>query len=43
MGGDALQYVSIPIIAGAVGNVTNYVGVNMLFYPIDWREERRSW
>ena len=30
------QYFSIPIIAGIVGYVTNYVGVSMLFYPIDW-------
>lgn len=30
------QYISIPIIAGLVGYVTNWLGVYMLFYPIDW-------
>lgn len=30
------QFASIPIAAGAVGYVTNLVGVNMLFYPIDY-------
>ena len=32
-----MEYISIPIIAALVGYVTNYVGVNMLFYPIKWR------
>lgn len=32
-----LQYLSIPIIAALVGYVTNYVGVSMLFYPIEWK------
>jgi len=31
------QFLSIPIAAGAVGYVTNLVGVNMLFYPIEYR------
>jgi len=30
-------YISIPIVAALVGWVTNYVGVKMLFYPIEWR------
>jgi hypothetical protein len=30
------QYLSIPLIAALVGYVTNYVGVSMLFYPIEW-------
>jgi len=30
------QYLSIPIVAACVGYITNYVGVKMLFYPIDW-------
>lgn len=30
------QFASIPIAAGAVGYVTNLVGVNMLFYPIEY-------
>lgn len=30
------QYISIPIMAAVVGYVTNWVGVQMLFYPIDW-------
>ena len=30
------QYVSIPVAAAVVGYVTNYAGVNMLFYPIEW-------
>lgn len=32
-----LQFLSIPVIAAIVGYVTNYVGVNMLFYPIAWK------
>lgn len=30
------QFASIPVMAGIVGYVTNYVGVSMLFYPIEW-------
>jgi uncharacterized membrane protein YheB (UPF0754 family) len=30
-------YISSPIVAALVGWVTNYVGVKMLFYPIEWR------
>lgn len=29
-------YVSIPIVAGLVGYITNYIGIKMLFYPINW-------
>ena len=29
-------YVSIPIVAGLVGYITNYIGIKMLFYPIKW-------
>ena len=29
-------YISIPIVAALVGYVTNWLGVKMLFYPIDW-------
>jgi uncharacterized membrane protein YheB (UPF0754 family) len=36
MGQRPWQYVSIPVIAGAVGYITNYVWVSMLFYPIEW-------
>lgn len=32
-----LSYISIPIVAALVGYITNYVGVKMLFYPIQWR------
>jgi hypothetical protein len=31
-----LTFISIPVVAAIVGYVTNYVGVNMLFYPIEW-------
>lgn len=31
------QYISIPIVAALVGYITNYLGVAMLFYPIEWR------
>jgi len=31
------QYLSIPIVAATVGYITNYLGVMMLFYPIQWR------
>lgn len=31
-----LEFVSIPIVAALVGYVTNWVGVKMLFYPIQW-------
>jgi uncharacterized membrane protein YheB (UPF0754 family) len=30
------KYLSIPIVAAAVGYITNWVGVKMLFYPIVW-------
>ena len=30
-------YISIPIVAGLVGYITNYIGIKMLFYPINWR------
>ena len=30
------QFASIPITAAAVGYITNYVGVSMLFYPVEW-------
>jgi len=30
-------YLSIPIVAAIVGYVTNFVGVKMLFYPIEWQ------
>ena len=30
------QYLTIPVVAALVGYVTNYVGVKMLFYPINW-------
>jgi hypothetical protein len=30
------QFVSIPVVAGLVGYITNWVGVKMLFYPIQW-------
>lgn len=30
------QYWSIPIMAAIVGYVTNWLGVSMLFYPIQW-------
>lgn len=30
------QYLSIPVIAGLVGYITNWLGVYMLFYPIEW-------
>ena len=30
-------FASIPIIAGVVGYITNYVGVQMLFYPIEYK------
>jgi uncharacterized membrane protein YheB (UPF0754 family) len=29
-------YISIPIVAGLVGYITNYIGIKMLFYPIRW-------
>jgi len=29
-------FISIPLVAAAVGWITNYVGVQMLFYPISW-------
>jgi uncharacterized membrane protein YheB (UPF0754 family) len=30
-------YISIPIIAAFVGYITNWLGVYMLFYPIEWK------
>eukprot|EP01041_Mallomonas_annulata_P005739 gene5739-11607_t len=32
-----LSYLTIPICAALVGYVTNWVGVKMLFYPIEWK------
>lgn len=29
-------YLSIPISAAVIGYVTNYLGVSMLFYPLEW-------
>ena len=31
-----LRFLSIPVIAAGVGYITNYIGVNMLFYPIEY-------
>lgn len=31
-----LQFFSIPLVAGLVGYITNWVGVKMLFYPTRW-------
>ena len=31
-----LSYIMIPIVAACVGYITNYVGVKMLFYPVEW-------
>ena len=31
-----LHFISRPVVAAAVGYVTNYAGVHMLFYPIEW-------
>jgi uncharacterized membrane protein YheB (UPF0754 family) len=31
------QYFTIPIVAALVGYITNWLGVSMLFYPIQWR------
>lgn len=30
------QYLTIPLVAALVGYITNYVGVKMLFYPVNW-------
>lgn len=30
-------YLSIPLSAGIIGYITNYLGVMMLFYPIEWK------
>lgn len=30
-------YLSIPVSAAVIGYVTNYVGVKMLFYPLEWK------
>ena len=36
-------YVSIPISAGIIGYITNYLGVNMLFYPVNrWGSDLAS-
>ena len=31
-----MNYVMIPICAAIIGYITNWVGVNMLFYPLKW-------
>jgi uncharacterized membrane protein YheB (UPF0754 family) len=31
-----LKYLMIPIGAALVGYITNYVGVKMLFYPVNY-------
>ena len=30
-------YLTIPVVAGLVGYVTNWLGVKMLFYPVEWK------
>lgn len=32
-----VQYFSIPFVAAFVGYITNYLGVWMLFYPLEWK------
>lgn len=32
-----IQYLSIPFVAAFVGYITNYLGVWMLFYPLEWK------
>lgn len=32
-----MQYLSIPFVAAFVGYITNYLGVWMLFYPLEWK------
>lgn len=34
--GDPSTFISIPFCAALVGYITNWVGVKMLFYPIEW-------
>ena len=32
-----IQYISIPVSAAIIGYITNWLGVKMIFYPIEWR------
>jgi hypothetical protein len=32
-----VQYLSIPVSAAIIGYITNWLGVKMIFYPIQWR------
>jgi len=39
-----IEYLSVPCVAAFVGITTNWMGVKMLFYPIDYRGiDARRW
>jgi uncharacterized membrane protein YheB (UPF0754 family) len=43
MGKSTLALISIPIVTGVIGYVTNWTGVLMLFYPVHFRGFRARW
>jgi uncharacterized membrane protein YheB (UPF0754 family) len=43
MSKSTLALISIPIVTGAIGYVTNWSGVLMLFYPVHFRGVRARW
>ena len=42
MDGELLKDLSIPLFTGAIGYLTNWSGVWMLFYPVRFAGWRRS-
>ena len=43
MSSSTLALISIPFFTGAIGYVTNWTGVLMLFYPVHFRGVRAGW
>jgi uncharacterized membrane protein YheB (UPF0754 family) len=43
MGEGTLALISIPLLTGVIGYVTNWTGVLMLFYPVRFRGLRARW
>jgi uncharacterized membrane protein YheB (UPF0754 family) len=43
VGSDLVSLISVPVFTGAIGYVTNWTGVWMLFYPVHFRGLRLPW
>ncbi|MBA3300972.1 MAG: hypothetical protein H0T15_03810, partial [Thermoleophilaceae bacterium] len=38
--GETISLITVPLFTGAIGYVTNWTGVWMLFYPVHFRGKR---